>query len=126
MKINAPRRSIINDALDLYTPTRGVPVEGDSLVELPIALIKPYHDHPFHLYSGTRLDDMVESIRDKGVNTTHQRNKSSNFYFTHSSHLTGYIFILFTTNNTTMLSSTETENFIMIGESTPKTGSIIP
>lgn len=43
MKINAPRRSIINDALDLYTPTRGVPVEGDSLVELPIALIKPYH-----------------------------------------------------------------------------------
>ena len=67
MKINAPRRSIINDALDLYTPTRGVPVEGYSLVELPIALIKPYHDHPFHLYSGTRLDDMVESIRDKGV-----------------------------------------------------------
>ena len=29
--------------------------------------IKPFHDHPFHLYQGERLDDMVESIREHGV-----------------------------------------------------------
>lgn len=29
--------------------------------------IKPFYDHPFHLYEGERLDDMVESIREHGV-----------------------------------------------------------
>ena len=29
--------------------------------------LHPYHDHKFELYSGERLDDMVESIRENGV-----------------------------------------------------------
>ena len=29
--------------------------------------IMPFHDHPFHLYQGERLDDMVENIREHGV-----------------------------------------------------------
>lgn len=29
--------------------------------------IKPFHDHPFRLYKGERLNDMVESIREHGV-----------------------------------------------------------
>lgn len=67
MKKDAPRRDIVNDALDLYMPTLGVPLEEATLVDLPIALIKPYHDHPFQLYSGKRLEDMVESIKENGV-----------------------------------------------------------
>lgn len=34
---------------------------------LDIDSIKPFHNHPFHLYEGDRLDDMVESISDHGI-----------------------------------------------------------
>lgn len=34
---------------------------------LDIDSIKPFNNHPFHLYEGDRLDDMVESIRDHGI-----------------------------------------------------------
>ena len=67
MKNNAPRRKLVEDAIDLYTPSIGVPKEGDVFMEIPIARIKPYHDHPFQLYAGDRLDDMVESIKEHGV-----------------------------------------------------------
>lgn len=66
MNMNAPRRRIVEDALDLYSPTCAEPT-GNQLVELPISKIKPYHDHPFHLYSGERLNDMVDSIKKSGV-----------------------------------------------------------
>ena len=29
--------------------------------------IKPFHDHPFHLYEGERLEDMIASIKEHGV-----------------------------------------------------------
>ena len=67
MKKDAPNRRLIEDALDLYTPSIGVPEDGNSLMEIPIARIKPYHDHPFQLYTGDRLNDMVESIKEHGV-----------------------------------------------------------
>ena len=67
MKNNAPRRKLVEDAIDLYTPSIGMPKEGDVFMEIPIARIKPYHDHPFQLYTGDRLDDMVESIKEHGV-----------------------------------------------------------
>lgn len=34
---------------------------------LSIDSIKTFYDHPFHLYEGDRLDDMIQSIRDHGV-----------------------------------------------------------
>lgn len=34
---------------------------------LGIDSIKPFQDHPFHLYEGERLEDMVQSIKDHGV-----------------------------------------------------------
>lgn len=34
---------------------------------LPIAKLIPFAQHPFRLYEGERLDDMVESIRNNGV-----------------------------------------------------------
>ena len=29
--------------------------------------VKPFHDHPFRLYEGERLKDMVESVREHGI-----------------------------------------------------------
>ena len=34
---------------------------------IPVEQIRPFHDHPFRLYEGERLQDMVESIRNHGV-----------------------------------------------------------
>ena len=65
MKANQPKRKVFNDAVDLLTGT-----EPDGSVQmLPIDKIAPFHDHPFKLYEGERLDDMVESIREHGVLT---------------------------------------------------------
>lgn len=65
MKMDAPRRSIVRDAVDL------IPGEGyqpkNCIVQIPISRIRPYHRHPFHLYEGERLDDMISSIRLNGV-----------------------------------------------------------
>ena len=67
MKANAPKRKVFQDALDLLTED---PVENKTetgIVSLPVDEIHPFHDHPFRLYEGERLDDMVQSIRDYGV-----------------------------------------------------------
>lgn len=34
---------------------------------LPVDKIKAFHDHPFRLYQGERLNDMVESVKEHGV-----------------------------------------------------------
>ena len=34
---------------------------------LSIKKIRPFHDHPFHLYEGDRLEDMVASVREPGT-----------------------------------------------------------
>lgn len=67
MKMNAPRRQLVRDAVDLIPTDEIAPENG--IVEIPITKIKPYHKHPFHLYEGERLDDMVASIRANGVLT---------------------------------------------------------
>ncbi|MCM1343741.1 MAG: ParB/RepB/Spo0J family partition protein [Lachnospiraceae bacterium] len=66
MKANAPKRKIF-DAVDMMTADTAEAEIGNGLQSLPIDKIKPFHDHPFHLYEGERLDDMVESIREHGV-----------------------------------------------------------
>ena len=65
MKMNAPRRQIVRDAVDLIPHPEVLPQTGE--VHIPIAQIRPYHNHMFHLYEGERLNDMVESIRANGV-----------------------------------------------------------
>lgn len=67
MKMNAPRRAIVQDALDLI-PYTEVSSEN-NVMELPINQIHSYHNHQFHLYTGDRLNDMVESIRCNGILT---------------------------------------------------------
>lgn len=56
MKANALKRKIFETA-----------EIADGIQMLPVEKIKQFHDHPFRLYEGDRLDDMVESIKDHGV-----------------------------------------------------------
>lgn len=65
MKANQPKRKVFNDAVDLLTG--GEPEGGVQM--LPIDAIEPFHEHPFKLYTGERLEDMVESIREHGILT---------------------------------------------------------
>ena len=69
MKGNAPKRKVFEDAVDLLTVEMAIDkaVAKDGIVYLPIDRIKPFHDHPFRLYEGDRLEDMVQSIKDHGV-----------------------------------------------------------
>ena len=66
MKANASKRKVFNDAVDLLTG--GEPAAaGKGVQMLPVDGIRPFHNHPFRLYEGERLDDMVESVREHGV-----------------------------------------------------------
>lgn len=66
MKANAPKRKIFNDAVDMLTDSL-VAVEDGGLKVLPIDTIHAFHNHPFRLYDGERLEDMVSSIREYGI-----------------------------------------------------------
>jgi ParB family chromosome partitioning protein len=70
MKANAPRRQIFTDAVDLLTggDTQTI-VSENGIQMLDIDAIHPFHAHPFRLYEGERLDDMVSSIQEHGVLT---------------------------------------------------------
>lgn len=63
MKANQPKRKLFNDAVDLLTGD--APDSGIQMI--PVDQVKPFHEHPFKLYQGERLDDMVESIREHGI-----------------------------------------------------------
>ena len=66
MKANGPKRKIF-DAVDMMTADMPQVETGNGLQDLPVDKIEPFHDHPFHLYEGERLDDMVESVQEHGV-----------------------------------------------------------
>ena len=66
MKTNAPKRKIFNDAVDMLTDTQTVTVEKDVQM-ISVDEIRAFRNHPFHLYEGDRLHDMVESIKQHGI-----------------------------------------------------------
>lgn len=41
--------------------------ENDRMIQIPVDCLEPYHNHCFELYTGERLEDMVESIRENGI-----------------------------------------------------------
>ena len=43
------------------------PAHKRVIAIMPVDKLKPFDGHPFHLYEGDRLNDMVESIRANGV-----------------------------------------------------------
>lgn len=65
MGLKTPERKIFNDAIDFYTNDN----EIGSVEEISVDLLVPFHNHPFKLYEGERLEDMVESIKENGVLT---------------------------------------------------------
>ncbi len=66
MKANAPKRKIFNDALDVVCgEDMAAPINRIEM--LPIDSVRSFRKHPFRLYDGERLDDMVESIREHGI-----------------------------------------------------------
>lgn len=63
------RKSLATDAIDVLTGVdETIPVKN-QIKEIPIEKIKEFADHPFHLYDGKRLEDMVASIKENGVLT---------------------------------------------------------
>lgn len=67
MKVDAPKRKVFQDAVDLLTGGEPAVASGTDIQMLPIAGIRPFRSHPFRLYTGERLDDMVENIREHGI-----------------------------------------------------------
>lgn len=69
MKASSPKRKVFPNALDLLTEDMAVDkaVSENGILQINIDKITPFHDHPFRLYEGERLDDMVQSIREHGV-----------------------------------------------------------
>lgn len=65
MKANAPKRKVF-DAVDVLMGEEEARNNNDIRL-LQIESIKPFHNHPFYLYEGERLEDMVESIKEHGV-----------------------------------------------------------
>ena len=66
MKANN-KRKVFGDAVDLLMDEieeREVP-RGIQLIQ--IKNIQPFHDHPFHLYEGERLEDMIASVKEHGI-----------------------------------------------------------
>lgn len=47
----------------LATPT----ALQNAVKQIPCEMLRPYHNHRFELYTGERLDDMVNSIKENGV-----------------------------------------------------------
>lgn len=39
----------------------------DGILELRVEVLQPYHNHMFGLYEGTRLDEMLASVRENGI-----------------------------------------------------------
>ena len=66
MKANN-KRKVFGDVVDLLMDEieeRAVP-RGIQLIQ--IKNIQPFHDHPFHLYEGERLEDMITSVKEHGI-----------------------------------------------------------
>ena len=68
MKANALKRKVFQDAVDLLgmPETENTPAFNGTTM-IPVEKIVPFHNHPFRLYEGERLDDMVESVREHGI-----------------------------------------------------------
>lgn len=67
MKANAPKRKVFSDAVDLLNGEMGSALDDTGVTMLPVDDIRPFHNHPFRLYEGERLQDMVESVKEYGV-----------------------------------------------------------
>lgn len=56
----------ITDAVDFLLADIDILEHGD-IQNIELDLLENYHDHPFTLYTGKRLNDMVESVKENGI-----------------------------------------------------------
>ena len=68
MKANS-KRKVFGDAVDLLMGDMEKVARPRGVQMVPVKNIQPFHDHPFHLYEGERLEDMIASV--KAVSYTH-------------------------------------------------------
>ena len=69
MRAGAPKRKIFYDAVDLLTDDLPETKTQFDINMLDIDVIQPFDNHPFRLYEGERLEDMVKSIKMYGILT---------------------------------------------------------
>lgn len=62
MKANS-KRKVFGDAVDLLMGDMEEVTMPRGVQMLPVKSIQPFHDHPFHLYEGERLDDMIATVQ---------------------------------------------------------------
>ncbi len=66
MKADATKRKIFNDAVDLLCGADDRSALENGIQMLSIDNIRPFRNHPFRLYEGERLEDMVEASGSMG------------------------------------------------------------
>lgn len=66
MKANN-KRKVFGDAVDLLMDEIEEREGPRGVQLLQIKNIQPFHDHPFHLYEGERLEDMIASVKEHGI-----------------------------------------------------------
>ena len=64
-KTNKPKIINMRDLFNL--PDEDDNLANSNIKEAEISRLKPFGNHPFRLYEGERLDDMVESIKEHGI-----------------------------------------------------------
>lgn len=66
MKANN-KRKVFGDAVDLLMDEIAEREVPRGIQTIQIKSIQPFHDHPFHLYEGERLEDMIASVKGHGI-----------------------------------------------------------
>ena len=66
MKANN-KRKVFGDAVDLLMDEIEEREVSKGIQLIQIKNIQPFHDHPFHLYEGERLEDMITSVKEHGI-----------------------------------------------------------
>lgn len=59
----------LNEMFGLEDENNNIETEGKRATEVNLSQLVPFLNHPFKLYQGDRLDDMVQSIKEYGVIT---------------------------------------------------------
>lgn len=66
MKANN-KRKVFGDAVDLLMDEIEEREVSKGIQLIQIKNIQSFHDHPFHLYEGERLEDMITSVKEHGI-----------------------------------------------------------
>ena len=66
-KTGTAEEQVFNDGNIGAENDAGTDKDGSKIIQLSIGALVPFVEHPFRLYTGKKLDDMVESIKENGI-----------------------------------------------------------